>query len=97
MKNAEKASEAAQSQVYARYKPGTSHVIGRGLGGASQVHARYMGGTCDIQARYKPSAGHEHGSCARILRLRARAGFASIPGGTWLKLDRWLDRPNARW
>jgi hypothetical protein len=42
MQNAEWPGKAAQSQVHARYKPGTSHVLGRRLGGASQVHARYM-------------------------------------------------------
>src|ERR1017187_3875603 len=35
-------------------KPGTSQVIGRGLGGASQVHARYMRGTCVVHATSKP-------------------------------------------
>jgi hypothetical protein len=29
--------------------------------------------------------------------LQARAGFASIPGGAWLKLKGCLDRPDARW
>src|ERR1035437_1184800 len=51
MMNAERWGKAAQSQVHAWSKPGTSHVLGRRLGGASQVHAWCMRHTSQVQAR----------------------------------------------
>jgi hypothetical protein len=54
----------------ARYEPGASQVIGRGLGGASQVHARYMRDTCEVQARYRLGAS--------LIQIRWEAGE---PGG----------------
>src|ERR1039458_5220130 len=34
---------------------------------------------------------------SRYARVAARTGFASIPGGLWLKLETCLDRRDARW
>jgi hypothetical protein len=61
------------------------------------VHARYMRLTGRAQATHKSGTGGVRTQPPCVLVLFSGAGFGSIPGGTWLKLDRWLDRPHARW
>ena len=51
MQNAERRGKADQSQVHARYEPGTSQVQARCMGGTCEVRGRYMGGTSQEAAR----------------------------------------------
>jgi hypothetical protein len=65
-----------QNQVHAWFKPGTSHVLGRGLGGASQVHAWYKPHPSHPGSRGKP----ENWADAPCASLELRWGFRSQHG-----------------
>jgi hypothetical protein len=63
--------KAAQSQVQARYKPGTS-----------QVQARCKPGTCEVHARYKPGTSSELSKLARMVRRYGPHGCRTAHGAT---------------